>query len=260
MSAVLRRRALVTSLRRAPTPALLSVSLVGWILMVWLSVGTATTGSPHGVHAAGEAHAGHAAAIAQTLPVAGDEALAWAAMILAMSPLLLTREVSRLWLGSLRRRRASMLLCFASGYALVWAGVGIVLVPLAGVIGGNAGMIWIALAITAVWHCSPLRQRALNACHRARPLRVFGLEAHADAWRWGVTTGAACSAACAPVMLLVLTSGAYHLPAMAAATILLTVERYAPARRPRWRLPLTASREPELPGLTVLSGGRRVSA
>jgi hypothetical protein len=67
---------------------------------------------------------------------------------------------------------------------------------------------------------------------------VFGTAALRDAWRFGATTGAACAASCAPIMLLVLAASDLHLIAMAGATVLLTLERYRPARPPRWRLPL----------------------
>ena len=40
-------------------------------------------------------------------------------------------------------------------------------------------------------------------------------------------------------MLLVLIATEYHLAAMVVATVIVTAERYQPARRPRWRLPLT---------------------
>ena len=51
-----------------------------------------------------------------------------------------------------------------------------------------------------------------------------------------------CAASCGPLMVVVLLATDAHLLAMVAATVLLTLERYLPGRRPRWRLPFTPAR------------------
>lgn len=254
---VRRVRALAATVRRAPAPAMLSVSLLGWAMMVWVS---AVAVAPTGLVLAGQgagAHAGHGMGAGGDLApaVVHTHGLAmWLAMVVAMSPLLLLREVSHISHGSLRRTRGLSLLVFASGYALVWVLAGLVAVPLVDALAGSLllGVSMVTLAV--VWQCSPLRRRCLNLCHRTPPLRIFGAAAQADAWRYGVVTGSACAAACGPVMALVLLATDVHLLAMAAATLMLTMERYLPARRPRWRLPLAPAR----PEHVALSRGPQV--
>jgi Predicted metal-binding integral membrane protein (DUF2182) len=241
MSLALRARALTATVRRAPAPALLFVSVVGWSAMIWMTASSAAEGviAPGGLAIEG-GHAGHAtdAATRPAWYTATPHGPAmWTAMVLAMSPLLLLREVARVWRSSLRRRRGGMILVFALGYGLVWMLAGMLAVPVADVLTGSVGLTWVAVALVIAWQCSPLRQRLLNVCHRSARLRVFGAAAQGDAWRYGVRTGGACAASCAPVMVLVLLATDLHLVAMVGATVPLTIERYRSARRPQWRLP-----------------------
>jgi predicted metal-binding membrane protein len=253
MRARRRARALTAAVRRAPAPALILVSIVGWAAMVWLTAeGAAQTAGMHAglvvdsVHAAHGADAG--AETAASLLVPHGLAM-WSAMVVAMSPLLLLREVARLWRGSLRRRRGLTILVFVCGYVSVWALAGALALPLGEFLSRSTWLGWPATVLVVVWHCSPARQRFLNACHRTPRLRVFGGAAQRDALRYGAVTGAACAASCGPIMLLVVLAANLHLVAMVGATILLTLERYLPARRPRWRLPLIRVVEPEHAGV-----------
>lgn len=237
MSIRRRRNALTAAVRRPPAPALLLASIVGWAAMVWLTAMAAAQSADSALGPAATVHGAHSAGA-----VAAPHGLTlWLAMFVAMSPLLLMREIGRLWAGSLRRLRAPTVLAFASGYAAVWIVAGAVAVPLAAALGTPVWPGAAAAAGVLVWHCSPLRRRLLNACHRVPRLRVFGADAIADAGRYGVLTGAACAASCGPIMLLVLVATDFHLLAMIAATALLTAERYRPVRRPRWRLPFMSA-------------------
>lgn len=247
MSARLRRRGVATVVRRTPGPALVFVSLIGWVAMVWLSLlahssADAELGPPaavaHSSHLATDAWLPAAASIAPEHAASG--LLIWSAMVLAMAPPMLWREIGRLWRGSLRRTRTLSVAAFAAGYGVVWLVVGVVAVPLAAVLATNAALIAVALVSALVWQCSPLRQRALNSCHRVPSLRTFGHEAMWDAASYGIRTGGACVATCGPIMVLVLMAADYHLIAMAVASMLLTVERYGAPRRPAWRPPFVA--------------------
>ena len=233
-------RALGATVRRAPAPALLSTSLLGWVTLAWLT--SVSAAHPHAALVVQDTagHAGHPlGAVSDLSPglVPTHGVAMWLAMVLAMSPLLLLREVSHLWHGSLRRTRRRTLLVFTSGYALVWLLAALLAVPLAQAVADSPVPIASTALAVAVWQCSPWRQTCLNVCHRTPPLRVFGPAARADAWRHGLVTGWACAASCGPVMVLVLLAADAHLAAMAAATALLVIERYRPARRPRWRVP-----------------------
>ncbi|GAA1980140.1 DUF2182 domain-containing protein [Microbacterium pumilum] len=248
MSARLRLRGVSGLLRRPPAPGLLVASIIGWAALVW---SVASDGAEQAGDTGRTLHAAHVMdAASQTVgsTLMPHSVAMWLAMILAMTPLLLLREVGRLWRGSLRRRRLPTIAVFLAGHGLVWVLLGLVVVPLSQLIAASAGSIWLAVALTLIWQCSPLRQRSLNACHRAPTLRVFGAVAHGDAWRYGVITGGACAAACGPIMLLVLIAPEFHVAAMVVATVILTAERYQPARQPRWRLPL-APESPEWRGV-----------
>ena len=264
MTATRRRRALTATVRRAPAPALLSVSILGWAALVWM---TASAAAHAGVAQAGGAidavHAGHATdAVTGVagITLAPHGLAMWLAMVIAMSPLLLLREVSRLWRGGLHRTRGLTILVFAGGYGVAWTLAGLVAVPVAEVLARSVWLSVPAVVLAGVWQCSPLRQRFLNVCHRTPRLRVFGAVAQMDAWRYGVVTGAACAASCGPIMVLVLLATDFHLIAMLVATVLIVVERYLPARRPRWRLPLTPARPEHVALQAAIAHARRAPA
>jgi hypothetical protein len=211
-------RAVLTVALRGAGKYLLLASGIGWIVMGWL----VETRGDHAFHSA--------------------RAAIWLAMILAMAPPLLLREIGHLWRASLRRRRRLTIATFLCGYVGTWLIAGIVLSALSGWFTGGAASVAVAAALVGLWHCSPARQRRLNACHRVAPLRVFGVAALWDSLRYGISTGGACAAACGPIMLLALLVTDHHLFAMAVASVAITIERHAPARRPRWKLPLQPSR------------------
>jgi predicted metal-binding membrane protein len=218
---------------RGPGKVLLFASASGWIVLACL-----LAGDPPVLSATAIGHGGHAGATAAWAPApAALSTTMWLTMLIAMAPLLLIREVGRLWRASLRRRRHPTIVLFLGGYVGVWLLVGVALTSLSGWVGASAGRIAGTIALVVVVFCSPARQRALNACHRVPTLRVFGTAALWDALRYGIATGRHCAAACGPAMLLALVATEHHLIGMAIVTIVATVERYQPARRPVWRFP-----------------------
>jgi predicted metal-binding membrane protein len=228
-------RALLTVALRGSARGLLLAGASGWILMAWLVMGDrfphSTVSLDHGDHAV--------AAISTSLfDPSSHFAVLWSVMILAMAPPLLLREIGRLWRTSLRRLRHLTIGWFVCGYVGVWLLAGLVLSTVFRWMTVSSGRIAVAVAIIALWLCSPARQRCLNACHRVPTLRVFGTTAQYDALRYGISTGCYCAAACGLVMLLVLLATNYHLIVMGLAAVVTTVERYLPARRPGWQLPL----------------------
>jgi predicted metal-binding membrane protein len=179
----------------------------------------------------------------------GDFTAVWLAMILAMGPPLLLRETGRLWRTSLHRLRHLTIACFLCGYVGIWLLLGIALSTILEGVTVTSGRIAGAVALIALWHCAPARQRCLNACHRVARLRVFGVAAQMDSLQYGVATGSYCAATCGPVMLLVLLVNDYHLAAMAATAAVITFERYLPAKRPAWQLPILRGRSSDWPDL-----------
>jgi predicted metal-binding membrane protein len=235
-------RAMLTVALRGPGKALLFASAAGWIAIAWLLTNDPL---PHSMVAPG--HGAHAvASIATPISHLPPQFTAlWLAMILAMAPPLLVREVGCLWRAGLRRLRPATIAWFVCGYVGIWLFVGVVLVTIIESAAVSAERIAVAVALVAIYLCSPARQRCLNACHRLPTLRVFGAAAQWDSLRYGVSTGCYCAAACGPLMLLVLLVKDHHLAAMAVAAVLTTLERHLPARRPRWRLPILPNRSPE---------------
>jgi predicted metal-binding membrane protein len=172
-------------------------------------------------------------------------------MIAAMAPLLLIREIGRLWSSSLRRTRYLTVISFVIGYVAIWLLAGEAVSTLLGLTTITTGHIVLTAALTVLWHLSPARQRRLNACHRVPPLRMFGVSAQWDAIRYGVRSGGNCVAACFLVMLLAFMIPSNHFAIMAVAAVVMTVERYLPARRARWRLGVPRRRSLDWPDLDV---------
>jgi predicted metal-binding membrane protein len=166
----------------------------------------------------------------------------WTAMVLAMGPPLLLRELRRVWRGSLRRSRALAIGWFCGGYVAVWLLVGALVALASEWLFASSGVTVAAVVAVTLWHCSPARQRCLTACHRSPALRVFGAAARWDALRYGVATGAYCGATCGPLMVLTLLANDYHLLAMSTAAVLVTIERYQPPKPPRWQWPVWRGR------------------
>jgi len=104
----------------------------------------------------------------------------------------------------------------------------------------------IALATAALWQLTPLKLRALRACHRSRPLPPRGWRASLGVANFALHNGAACLASCWVIMVAAAVSGPGRLLWMAALTAAITVEKLA--EKPR-----TASRR-----LAALLGGAAV--
>jgi predicted metal-binding membrane protein len=240
-------RALLKVALRGPGKALFLASALGWMAMAWLLTGDRLP------HAAMTLHAGHgAAATATHMPhMPGDFTAVWLAMVMAMAPPLLLREVGHLWRTSLRRLRPLTIAWFVGGYVGIWMIAGVALSTLCDWVTVSSARLAVAVALIVFWHCSPARQRCLNACHRLPALRVFGTAAQLDALRFGLATGCYCAATCGLVMLLVMLVKDHHLMVMAAATAMTTFERHLPARRPGWQLPMLLRQSPDWPNLAV---------
>lgn len=221
---------------RAPGPWLLLASFAG---SIWLAL-PALLASVAMVH---HHHHGHAQHLGMS---------AWLAMLLAMAPLVLRSEIAFLWRTNLRRQRWPAILAFLLSYFLPWLALGLAWAWLLGDLQMRGSALLLGLLSLVAWHCSPLRQRSLNRCHTLPRLRAFGRGMLFDTARFGLRTGALCCAICGPAMVLAMSLPYYHLAAMLAITVIATVERYLPARRPVWQLPgLLSSREPHWRSLVV---------
>jgi predicted metal-binding membrane protein len=225
-------RAIVT---RGPWPALLMVSLVGWIaplaLSRWFAVPDFCGGS------AGPWPGPDALALNQP----GLLVLPWLLMLLAMMPPLLARPIRHLWRRSLRRRRTRAIAQYVAVYTAVWLLGGVVLLAAAIVLQRLVEAAVIpAVAIALLWQATPAKQACLNGCHRLPPLATFGLPADLDCLRFGLTSGLWCVGTCWALMLVPLAAGAGHLALMAIASVVMLAERLPPPRPARWHVPLPA--------------------
>lgn len=192
--------------------------------------------------AMGSGTAPMAASLSMLLVLNPPSALAagWALMLVAMMSPLVISEIHHIRFTSLTRRRARSIALFVAGYGGVWmlcgavlTGTGIVALTLA--LGSYIPAI-VSCLITCVWQASPFKQRCLNKCHDNRPLRVFGLEADLDAFRFGWTRGVWCVGSCSGLMLFPMLLPKGHLMAMAAVAILVFCERLEDPEAPRWKM------------------------
>jgi predicted metal-binding membrane protein len=79
--------------------------------------------------------------------------------------------------------------------------------------------------LAALWQLTPAKSRALQACHRTRPLPPKGWRATAGVADFGLHNAAACLASCWALMLTTAFVGLPMLAWMAVLTALITAER-----------------------------------
>jgi predicted metal-binding membrane protein len=219
-------RPTIAALTYGPTPALLSASLAGWLLVAataaWPGAAALCGGGAAWV---GPGWAGLRLALALDPP--GAMATAWGVMFVAMMPPLVARPVAALWAQRPPRRRLASLALFAGAYAGAWLAVGVVLMAGALALAAfahAAGVppLLIAAAIALAWQASPAKRTALRRCRRPPPAGGLG------AWRHGLEIARGCIGACWALMLVPLVAaGSLERPLMAAVALALLVERLA---------------------------------
>lgn len=151
----------------------------------------------------------------------------WGLMALAMmvpTALPAIRHVAGTSLYWRRRRAAAEFLAI---FVALWTGFGIlVLTPLAA--SGPARVpltLAVALAAAALWQLTPLKHRALLACHRSRPLPPRGWRASTGVADFALHNGCACLVSCWAMMAAVTLAGAGQLWWMASITALMAIEK-----------------------------------
>ncbi len=241
----MRTRVALAGVRRRPWPALLLLSLCGWIGFAASSHAITVPGYCVSLARYSVERSWRDFELAFLLNPPVVMVASWSLMLLAMMPLLLARPIEHLWTRSLPRRRGRALALFAIGYLVVWLSAGALLTVVAVML--KVGLGWATPAVTGlgfliavIWQASPTKQVCLNACHRRPSLSAFGLAADRDRLCYGVTTGFSCFGVCWALMLVSLVANGAHLLAMVIASLILLVERQVPARPPKWRLPMPA--------------------
>ena len=210
---------------------LLLASLSGWLALVWIELRL-----PMAQLCRASLSAGRGPDPAVLSWLVSGLALASAAMVLAMMPLLLAGPVSHLWTRSLARRRWRALALFSLTYGVIWTMAALVLLVMAAVVAGTWLGVMLVLALALAWQCTPARQRCLNRCHRVPRLAAFGWAADRDCLVYGASAALWCIGACWALMLLAMSLAEVHLVGILVVSVFLVAERRLPARAERWRL------------------------
>jgi predicted metal-binding membrane protein len=194
----------------------------------WVVVGSAAAWGTMVIlpHPTAGHHHGHA-------PAAGPGVVATAVMIVAMMLPLTIRSIRHAARSGPRRQHRAIL-GFVSGYLAVWMIAMLAITAAWGLTASLAG--WTpaavgAVAVAALWHVTPLRQRQARLCHREVPLAPEGWRADAGCARYGAASGVACVGMCWALMS-VCVAFAHSVPVMAVLFGVQLSERYRPRLAP----------------------------
>jgi predicted metal-binding membrane protein len=160
------------------------------------------------------------ASLAASLPM-------WGLMAVAMMLPTTMPAVRHVAVNSLYWRRRRAVLEFIAVYLGIWAAFSALVlgVVISQAPAGSVFVLPVVLAIAALWQLTPLKRRALRACHRPRPLPPYGWRATAGVARFGLGNGGACLASCWAMMLTMAVVGSARLAWMAALTALIAIEK-----------------------------------
>lgn len=158
----------------------------------------------------------------------------WGLMALAMmvpAGLPAIRHVARTSLYWRRRRAAAEFLAVFAG---LWTVFGLlILTPLSLWDPAGSPLVFAgALAAAALWQMTPLKHRALLACHRSRPLPPRGWRASAGTVGFALRNSGACLGSCWAMMAAASLAGKGQLWWMGAMTGVMAAEKLA--EKPRW--------------------------
>jgi predicted metal-binding membrane protein len=79
--------------------------------------------------------------------------------------------------------------------------------------------------LAAIWQLTPLKRRAMRACHRGKTLPPQGWRATAGVARFGLFNAGACIVSCWALMLAMASAGSARLVWMAALTGIVAAEK-----------------------------------
>ncbi|HSC20739.1 MAG TPA: DUF2182 domain-containing protein [Solirubrobacterales bacterium] len=176
-------------------------------------------------------HSTHGAAASAPLATASIAAGTpmWALMAAAMMVPTAMPAVQHASLTSLYWRRRRAALEFLVVFLALWTVFSVlVLGPLMSLKPtASPFALPVALAAAALWQLTPLKLRALRACHRSRPLPPHGWRASLGVADFALHNGAACLLSCWAIMVAAAISGPGRLLWMAALAAAITVEKLA---------------------------------
>lgn len=178
------------------------------------------TGMTPGLDSAKAGLLPHAGVLAGGLPM-------WGLMTTAMMLPTALPAVRHVGANSLYWRRRRAMVEFVVVFVGVWVVFSVaVLGLLSSRLPDNSAWLGGALmALAALWQLTPLKRRALWACHQGRTLPPHGWRATAGVFRFGLLNGAACLASCWALMLTMAAAGSARLAWMAALTAIVMAEK-----------------------------------
>ena len=159
--------------------------------------------------------------------------IAWAIMSALMMVPVALPAIRYLAFNSFKRRRLRAMMVFVAAYLVAWIGFGLIALEAvsAGLGAGISvrGLSIVTLIVAALWQLAPYRQRAILRCRQVVPLSPTGLRADVTCAHFGTQQALHCMRVCWPAMVLMAIVG-HQLAAMAALTIIVVAEEYAPWR------------------------------
>lgn len=229
------------SIARRPTLWVEAGALLTWVVLalepLLLHPGSASGSGPQGSagalwecmigmgpgapdHLSSLSLSGHPVSLLATLPML-------ALMTVAMMVPTAMPAIRHVALNSLYWRRRRAVVEFLTVFVAIWTAFSLLVLGALSVWGPPASLPAAAavLALAALWQLTPLKRRAMLACHRAKPLPPRGWRATAGVARFGLHNGAACLLSCWAMMLTTAFVGLPRLAWMAFLTTLITVER-----------------------------------
>jgi predicted metal-binding membrane protein len=156
----------------------------------------------------------------------------FALMALAMMLPATAAEVRITAARSLWRRRGRAIAEWIVAFSATWVLAGIAILAArrlaldSGLLETGAVPLAFGLAFAAAWQLTPVKRRALNACHRTRPLAPSGPRADRDCLLYGATIGRECVVSCGPMMAAMTLGSAHGLIIMAGLTAVVLAERF----------------------------------
>lgn len=187
-----------------------------WVCMT----GMAGMGSGVAGHAEHLVLAGSSTALTGTLPM-----LALMAVAMMVPPAM--PAIGYVAVNSFYWRRRRAVLEFVVVFVGIWMAYNVAVLGVLGSAGVASAPLApvVALALAALWQLTPAKRRALQACHRTKPLPPRGWRATTGVAGFSLHNGVACLVSCWAMMLTVAFVGLPSVVWMAVLTGLITAER-----------------------------------
>jgi len=194
-------------------------ALAAWLVLIGLTYWPA----------ASIAHLGHIHAASASIPERPGPFVSVDCVIAMMLPVVLfnLRQVA---IASLWGRRDRAMLGFLVGYSGIWITTSLLLgagIDAVAALLDPAATIALTVIAAFAWHLSPIKRRALRACHQMVPLAPRGWQADRDCVGLGLRVGSNCVVNCWVLMSVVFTTG-HHPVIMGGAMVVMVIERFGP--------------------------------